>query len=97
MNSSGEGRTIIEALEGYIGRDFSSDFGIVLMTADDLGYYKRSVGMGGSLQACREPRPRPGPAGLFVTPRLRTAGCHSRAALSALAPPAEGPVAPVPA
>src|SRR5262249_39101328 len=31
----------IEALEGHIGRDFSSDFGIVLMTPDDLGYAKK--------------------------------------------------------
>jgi len=29
MNSSGGGKTIIEALEGKIGRDYSSDFGIV--------------------------------------------------------------------
>ncbi|MFM9958862.1 MAG: TIR domain-containing protein [Phycisphaerales bacterium] len=38
MNSSGGGKTIIEALEGHIGRDYSSDFGIVLMTPDDIGY-----------------------------------------------------------
>ncbi len=38
MNTSGEGKTIIEALEGKIGRDYSSDFGIVLMTPDDMGY-----------------------------------------------------------
>lgn len=38
MNSSGEGKTIIEALEGKIGKDFSSAFGIVLMTPDDMGY-----------------------------------------------------------
>lgn len=38
MNSSGGGKTIIEALEGKIGRDYSSDFGIVLMTPDDVGY-----------------------------------------------------------
>jgi len=41
MNSSGEGKTIIEALEGKIGRDYSSDFGIVLMTPDDIGYSKK--------------------------------------------------------
>ena len=41
MNSSGGGKTIIEALEGQIGRDFSSDFGIVLMTPDDFGYSKK--------------------------------------------------------
>jgi|SRR6267143_6850335 len=41
MNSSGEGKTIIEALEGKIGRDYSSDFGIVLMTPDDMGYAKK--------------------------------------------------------
>ena len=41
MNTSGGGKTIIEALEGKIGRDYSSDFGIVLMTPDDLGYSKR--------------------------------------------------------
>ncbi|MBC7822132.1 MAG: nucleotide-binding protein, partial [Planctomycetaceae bacterium] len=34
------GKTIIEALEGHIGRDYSSDFGIVLMTPDDIGYSK---------------------------------------------------------
>ena len=41
MNSSGGGKTIIEALEGHIGRDYSSDFGIVLMTPDDVGYAKK--------------------------------------------------------
>jgi predicted nucleotide-binding protein len=41
MNSSGEGKTIIEALEGKIGRDHSSDFGIVLMTPDDMGHAKK--------------------------------------------------------
>ena len=40
MNASGGGKTIIEALEGKIGRDYSSDFGIVLMTPDDIGYAK---------------------------------------------------------
>ena len=38
MNTSGGGKTLIEALEGKIGKDFSSDFGIVLMTPDDMGY-----------------------------------------------------------
>ena len=41
MNTSGGGKTIIEALEGKIGRDFTSDFGIVLMTPDDFGYSKK--------------------------------------------------------
>jgi len=41
MNSSGGGKTIIEALEGKSGRDYSSDFGIVLMTPDDVGYAKK--------------------------------------------------------
>ena len=40
MNTSGGGKTIIEALEGQIGKDHSSDFGIVLMTPDDMGYAK---------------------------------------------------------
>lgn len=52
MNTSGGGKTIIEALEGKIGRDHTSDFGIVLMTPDDIGYAKRD----GSERA--EPRPR---------------------------------------
>lgn len=41
MNNSSGGKTIIEALEGQIGRDFTSDFGIVLMTPDDFGYSKK--------------------------------------------------------
>lgn len=41
MNTSGGGKTIIEALEGKIGHDYSSDFGIVLMTPDDVGYAKK--------------------------------------------------------
>lgn len=41
MNNSGGGLTIIEALEGQIGRDYSSAFGIVLMTPDDFGYAKK--------------------------------------------------------
>ena len=52
MNSSGGGKTIIEALEGEIGRDFRSDFGIVLMTPDDFGYAQRDG------EVKREPRPR---------------------------------------
>jgi predicted nucleotide-binding protein len=46
------GKTIIEALEGQIGRDYSSAFGIVLMTPDDFGYSKK----GGAEKA--EPRAR---------------------------------------
>lgn len=42
MNAGGGGKTIIEALEGHIGRDYSSDFGIVLMTPDDVGYGKEA-------------------------------------------------------
>lgn len=38
MNSSGGGKTIIEALEGHIGKDYASSFGIVLLTPDDKGY-----------------------------------------------------------
>jgi predicted nucleotide-binding protein len=38
MNMSGGGKTIIEALEGKIGRDYSSDF---LMTPDDMGTRRR--------------------------------------------------------
>ncbi len=41
MNTSGGGKTIIEALEGQIGRDYTSDFGIVLMTPDDYGYSQK--------------------------------------------------------
>jgi predicted nucleotide-binding protein len=52
MNTSGGGKTLIEALEGKIGRDYSSDFGIVLMTPDDVGYAKQE----GSDRA--EPRAR---------------------------------------
>lgn len=42
MNSSGDGLTIIEALEKYInpGKD-SCSFGIVILTPDDMGYSKR--------------------------------------------------------
>lgn len=38
VNTAGGGKTIIEALEGKIGKDFTSDFGIVLLTPDDVGY-----------------------------------------------------------
>ena len=41
MNTSGGGKKLIEALEGKIGRDYSADFGIVLMTPDDMGYAKK--------------------------------------------------------
>lgn len=41
MNTSGQGKTIIEALEGCIGRDYSSAFGISLLTPDDIGYAKK--------------------------------------------------------
>lgn len=41
MNSSGEGKTIIEALENKIGRDFTADFGIALFTPDDFGYTRK--------------------------------------------------------
>jgi len=41
MNASGQGQTIIEALEGCIGHDFSSAFGISLLTPDDIGYAKK--------------------------------------------------------
>lgn len=51
-NTSGGTKTIIEALEGQIGRDFRSDFGIVLMTPDDIGYLQTD----GPDHA--EPRPR---------------------------------------
>lgn len=38
MNDAGNGKTLIEALEGEIGQDYSSGYGIVLMTPDDMGY-----------------------------------------------------------
>lgn len=41
MNTSGGGKTIIEALEGQIGKEYVSDFGIVLMTPDDMGYAQK--------------------------------------------------------
>jgi predicted nucleotide-binding protein len=40
MNSSGGGDTIIEALEKRIGKKYTSDFGIVLFTPDDVGHAK---------------------------------------------------------
>jgi predicted nucleotide-binding protein len=52
MNTSGGGKTIVEALEGQIGRDFASDFGIVLMTPDDMGYAQKEG------EAKKEPRAR---------------------------------------
>lgn len=41
QNSGGGGMTIIEALEKHAGKDTQSEFGIVLMTPDDMGYAKR--------------------------------------------------------
>lgn len=41
MNSATRGKTLIESLEGHIGKDYSSAFGIVLMTPDDMGYAKK--------------------------------------------------------
>lgn len=41
QNTGGAGLTLIEALEGEIGKDFASDFGIVLMTPDDMGFSKK--------------------------------------------------------
>ncbi len=41
INTSGQGKTIIEALEGCIGHDFSSAFGISLLTPDDIGYARK--------------------------------------------------------
>jgi predicted nucleotide-binding protein len=35
------GKTIIETLEGMIGKEAKSAFGIVLLTPDDMGYSKR--------------------------------------------------------
>ena len=40
QNTGGSGLTLIEALEGEIGKDFESDFGIALVTPDDIGYSK---------------------------------------------------------
>ena len=41
MNSASKGKTLIEALEGHIGSDYSAAFGIVLMTPDDMGYAQK--------------------------------------------------------
>lgn len=41
MNNAGSGQTLIEALEGSIGKDFVSGYGIVLMTPDDMGYAQK--------------------------------------------------------
>lgn len=41
MNSASRGQTLIEALEGHIGKDYSSAFGIVLLTPDDMGYARK--------------------------------------------------------
>ncbi|WP_374294778.1 TIR domain-containing protein [Sphingomonas sp.] len=38
QNTSGDGLTIIEALERQIGKEPEAKFGIVLMTPDDVGY-----------------------------------------------------------
>ena len=51
MNTSGGGKTIIEALEGQIGRDYTSDFGIVLMTPDDYGYSQKDGEQSGEPRA----------------------------------------------
>ena len=69
MNTSGGGKTIIEALEGQIGRDYSSAFGIVLMTPDDFGYSKKD----GAEKA--EPRARQNvilEAGMLLSSLTRT-------------------------
>lgn len=41
MNNAGSGQTLIEALEGSIGKDFTTGYGIVLMTPDDMGYAQK--------------------------------------------------------
>lgn len=41
MNESAGGKTLIEALEGKIGRDFTSDFGIAIFSPDDFGYAQK--------------------------------------------------------
>lgn len=40
QNNNPGGMTIIEALESKIGKNHDSDFGIVLFTADDMGFSK---------------------------------------------------------
>ncbi|QLH38563.1 MAG: nucleotide-binding protein [Defluviicoccus sp.] len=52
QNTSGGGMTIIEALERQIGRTPEAEFGIILMTPDDMGYAKRDG------EAAIKPRPR---------------------------------------
>lgn len=52
QNTSGGGMTIIEALERQIGRTPEAEFGIILMTPDDLGYAKRDG------DTAIKPRPR---------------------------------------
>ena len=42
QNTAGGGRTIIESLENQIGLSAAAEFGIVLMTPDDMGYSKRA-------------------------------------------------------
>lgn len=39
--SSGNGLTIIEALEKHVGKDGTANVGIVLLTPDDMGYAKK--------------------------------------------------------
>jgi predicted nucleotide-binding protein len=41
QNTAGGGMTIIESLEQHIGKEPAAEFGIVLMTPDDVGYAKR--------------------------------------------------------
>ncbi|GAA0594299.1 nucleotide-binding protein [Caenispirillum bisanense] len=52
QNTSGQGLTIIESLERQIGKTPEAEFGIVLMTPDDVGYAKREG------EANAKPRPR---------------------------------------
>lgn len=40
VNTAGGGMTIIESLEKQIGKEAEAEFGIVLMTPDDVGYSK---------------------------------------------------------
>lgn len=42
QNTAGMGMTIIEALEQQIGHSPEAEFGIVLMTPDDVGYAKKA-------------------------------------------------------
>jgi len=43
MNTSGGGETLIVALERQIGKNPIAQFGIVLMTPDDMGYARKDV------------------------------------------------------